>query len=215
MDWAHNNNITMGVLQQALPKKEDLQFHKAIQCTICQNPNHSNQECTMWTHCALCHSRAHMIARCEYNLLNHQAVLVCHIEPSEDGQPEGEQIWREDRYRPKGRFQYEDNWRRDKYPRDRRLGIERRYQERKGYYNPWRNNNPRRGNHNRWNEHRDQEQDCRRNQDNWNIVEGGHRAKMTEGSGVGTPSNRKRRTKGIREVVLMREEGHYSNQCPV
>ena len=38
---------------------------------------------------------------------------------------------------------------------------------------------------------------------------------MTEGSGVGTPSNRKRRTKGIREVVLMREEGHYSNQCLV
>ena len=40
-----------------------------IECTTYINPEHSKLECTMRTHCALCHSKAHMIDQCEYNLL--------------------------------------------------------------------------------------------------------------------------------------------------
>ena len=46
---------------------EETQFRKAIQCTLHLQFGHSNVECTQQS--ALCQSKAHSIANCEYNLL--------------------------------------------------------------------------------------------------------------------------------------------------
>ena len=71
MDRAQNgNNMLMGALQRVLPKEEDLQFRQAIQCTTYLNSGHSSLECTMRTQYLLCHSKAHTMDQCEYNLLN-------------------------------------------------------------------------------------------------------------------------------------------------
>ena len=68
--------MLMGDLQRALPKDEDLRFRHVVQCTTCLNPDHSTIECTMRTHCMLCHSRSHTMDQCEYNFLNRQASPV-------------------------------------------------------------------------------------------------------------------------------------------
>mgnify|MGYP000597861148 CR=1 FL=1 len=47
--------MSMGALQRALPKDEDLRFRHVVQCTTCLNPDHSTIECTMRTHCMICH----------------------------------------------------------------------------------------------------------------------------------------------------------------
>ena len=75
----HNSLMSMGALQRALPKDEDLLFHQAVQCTTCLNPDHSTVECTTRTHCMLCHSRSHTMDRCEYILLNRQATIKINI----------------------------------------------------------------------------------------------------------------------------------------
>ena len=49
------------------PTAEETQFRQAIQCTRCLQFGHSNVECTQ--QCALCQSRTHGTATCEYNLL--------------------------------------------------------------------------------------------------------------------------------------------------
>ena len=151
MDRAQNgNHLSMRALQQALSTKEDLRFRLGIQCTTCLNPGHSSLECTMRMHCALCHSKAHTIEWCQYNILNRQVALVTQIEPHEERQPE------EDRFRREDRF-HQDDYPRDHYDRDhtpeydQRKGGERSYQ----VYNQCRNQNYRRGYHNRRNEHRE------------------------------------------------------------
>ena len=77
-------SMFMTALQRTLPTEEETHCHQAVQCTTCLNPGHSSLDCTMRTHCALCHSWAHTIEQCEYNLLNWQATLVRHLEPRDD-----------------------------------------------------------------------------------------------------------------------------------
>ena len=72
-------------LQKSLPTAEELRFGQAIQCTTCLNPGHSTVECTLRTHCPICHSKAHIIAQCEYNLLNKVATSVRRVETQDDG----------------------------------------------------------------------------------------------------------------------------------
>ena len=63
-------SMSMASLQEALPTTEETRFKQAIQCTTCLNPGHSALECTLRMHCPICHSRAHTLELCEYNLLN-------------------------------------------------------------------------------------------------------------------------------------------------
>ena len=71
----------MASLQEALPTTEETQFKQAVQCTTCLNPGHSALECTLRMHCPICHSRAHTLELCEYNLLNCNTITVRPIEP--------------------------------------------------------------------------------------------------------------------------------------
>ena len=92
----NNTLMSMGALQQALPKEEDLRFCQAMQCTTCRNPGHSTLECTMRTCCMLYHSRSHSMDRCEYNFLNRQATTVRHIRPRNEQRLEEKWFWREE-----------------------------------------------------------------------------------------------------------------------
>ena len=74
-------SMSMSTLQEALPTAEESRFRQAIQCTTCLNPGHSALECTLRTHCPICHSRAHTLELCEYNLLNRNAASVRQMEP--------------------------------------------------------------------------------------------------------------------------------------
>ena len=78
------NNMSMMSLQKSLPTTKELRFQQAIQCTTCLNPGHSTVECTLRTHCPICHSKAHTIDQCEYNLLNKATTSVRRIEPQDD-----------------------------------------------------------------------------------------------------------------------------------
>ena len=80
----HDSLMSMGALQRALPKEEDLRFRQALQCTTYLNPGHSTVDCTMRRQCMICHSQTHTMDRCEYNLLNRQVAPVRHIEPWND-----------------------------------------------------------------------------------------------------------------------------------
>ena len=74
-------NMSMTSLQNALPTMEETRFWQVVQCTTCLNPIHSTLECTLRTHCPICHSRAHTLELCEYNLLNKNTATVLLIEP--------------------------------------------------------------------------------------------------------------------------------------
>ena len=63
-------SMSMESLQEALPTTEEMRFRQAIQCTRCLNLGHFALECTLRMHCPICHSRAHTLELCEYNLLN-------------------------------------------------------------------------------------------------------------------------------------------------
>ena len=126
--WDKNSSLmSMGALQGALPKEEDLRFSQAVQCTTCLNSGHSAVDCTMRTQCMIFHSRAHTTDRCEYNLLNRQAAPVRHIEPRNGQDPEEERFRRDDRDRRERGDRYvdrlcddydRDEKRRDNYRRD-------------------------------------------------------------------------------------------------
>ena len=45
----NNTLMSMGALQRALPKEEELRFRQAVQCTTCLKTSHSTLECTMRT----------------------------------------------------------------------------------------------------------------------------------------------------------------------
>ena len=74
-------SMSMASLHEALPTTEETRFKQAVQCTTCLNPGHSALECTLRMHCPICHSRAHTLELCEYNLLNRYAATVRQIEP--------------------------------------------------------------------------------------------------------------------------------------
>ena len=80
------NNMSMMSLQKSLPTTKELRFQQAIQCTTCLNPGHSTIECTLRTHCPICHSKAHTLEQCEYNFLNKVMASVRRIEPQDDDQ---------------------------------------------------------------------------------------------------------------------------------
>ena len=68
-------SMSMTTLQRALPT-EETHFRQAVQCTTCFNPRHSTLECTLRSHCLICHSRAHTMELCEYNILNRNTTHV-------------------------------------------------------------------------------------------------------------------------------------------
>ena len=72
-------SMDMSALQRTLPTMEELQFRQAVQCTTCLNTGHSAIECTLRTHCTICHSKLHSVEQCEYNLLNKTTTPVRQI----------------------------------------------------------------------------------------------------------------------------------------
>ena len=72
-------SMDMSALQRTLPTIEELQFRQAVQCTTCLNTGHSAIECTLRTHCTICHSKLHSVEQCEYNLLNKTTASVRQI----------------------------------------------------------------------------------------------------------------------------------------
>ena len=79
-----SNNMSITSLQKSLPTSEELRFRQAIQGRTCLDLRHSTIECTLRTHCPICHSRDHTIKQCEYNLLNKATTPVRQIEPQDD-----------------------------------------------------------------------------------------------------------------------------------
>ena len=73
--------FSMSTLRQALPQDEERQFRQAIQCTVCLNTGHSAVDCNMRSHCPICHSKAHTVEQCEYNMLNRHTAAVRKVEP--------------------------------------------------------------------------------------------------------------------------------------
>ena len=71
----------MSALNRTLPTMEELQFRQAVQCTTCLNTGHSAIECSLRTHCTICHSKLHSVEQCEYNLLNKTTAPVRRIFP--------------------------------------------------------------------------------------------------------------------------------------
>ena len=85
MDSAqHCNSFSMSTLRNALPTTEESQFRQAIQCTTCLNPRLSEVECTLRSHCPICHYRAHTVNQSEYNMLNRAAAPARHVKPQND-----------------------------------------------------------------------------------------------------------------------------------
>ena len=77
MDQTHKNkkSMDMSALHSNLLSLEELQFRQVVQCTTCLNIGHSTIECSLRTHCTICHSKAHSVEQCEYNLLNKATTL--------------------------------------------------------------------------------------------------------------------------------------------
>ena len=67
------HNMSMMALLKSLPMIEELRFRQAMQCMTYLNPGYSTVKCTLKTQCPICHSKAHTIDSCEYNLLNKAA----------------------------------------------------------------------------------------------------------------------------------------------
>ena len=72
MHRTHKSTATINMtnLTNNLPSLEELRFRQAVQCTTRLNTGHSTVECGLCTHCTICHSKAHSVDQCEYNLLN-------------------------------------------------------------------------------------------------------------------------------------------------
>ena len=67
----------MTTLTNNLPTLEELRFRQA---------GHSTVECSLRTHCTICHSKAHSVEQCEYNLLNKSTATVRQIQSYQDNQ---------------------------------------------------------------------------------------------------------------------------------
>ena len=82
--------LSMASLRQALPKDEEYCFYRAIQCTICFNSGHSTLDCNMRIHGPICHSWAHTMDQCEYNMLNRPtpSVSLVDLPPHDQGRQE-------------------------------------------------------------------------------------------------------------------------------
>ena len=102
-----SNNMSITSLQKSLPTSEELRFRQAIQGRTCLDLRHSTIECTLRTHCPICHSKAHTINQCKYNLLNKAVALVRQIQPHEDHMEDTNQ---QHRFRDDDRPRYEDHY---------------------------------------------------------------------------------------------------------
>ena len=85
MDRNHKNkkSMDMSALHHNLPTLEELQFRQAVQCTTCLNTGHSTIESNLHTHCTVCHSKAHSVEQCVYNLLNKVTSFLRQIHPED------------------------------------------------------------------------------------------------------------------------------------
>ena len=52
-----SNSMSMASLQRSLPTMKEVWFQQAIRCITFLNPGHSMIECTLRTHCLICHSK--------------------------------------------------------------------------------------------------------------------------------------------------------------
>ena len=120
-------SMSMASLQEALPTTEEMRFKQAVQFTTYLNPGHSMLECTLRMHCPICHSRAHTLELCEYNLLNRNAATVRQIEPqttqtttttTRPTPTDFERPCPRDRYRDDNRDWEDDYYRDEDYKRD-------------------------------------------------------------------------------------------------
>ena len=111
--------MSMVSLQWSLPRLEELRFPQAIQWTTCLNPGDATIGCTLHTHSLICHSKAHTINQCEYNLLNKVVALIRQIQPWDDCHEDWNRsvhwFWEEDWSRYDDRYQLNrwDDYRRD------------------------------------------------------------------------------------------------------
>ena len=96
MDRRHKSKATINMnnLTNNFPSLEELRFRQAVQCTTRLNTGHSTVECGLCTHCTICHSKAHSVDQCEYNLLNKSTATVHQIQSYQDNS----QSRNEDRY---------------------------------------------------------------------------------------------------------------------
>ena len=208
--------LSMGALQRALPKEEDLRFRQALQCTTCLNSGHSTVDCNMRSQCAICNSRAHITSRCEYNLLTRQAAPVRHIEPrnrdpDEDRPRRDDRYQRErgDRYTDRRRDGYDreerrkDSYPRDRYDRDDSPEYEQRREERRQGNRNFRRNQKRAF------FRREERRDAARNEKPAPIPENRKTEENRKTWEKGESSNTHRMY-----CYYCRKEGHYSNQCP-
>ena len=120
--------------QKPLPTTEELRFRQAIQCMTCLNPGQSIVECTLRTHCAICHSNAHTLDHCEYSLLNKVVASVRRIEPQDDGQEDRNRNKTRDDDRPRYDCYRSDRNQRDDYWWDDRYNDYRRDDDRRNDY---------------------------------------------------------------------------------
>ena len=113
MDQTHTgkNSMNMSTLHNNLPTMEELYFLQAVQCTTCLNTGHSTIECSLHTHCTICHSKAHSFEQCEYNLINKATPPVRQIHPKTSYQ---------DNQNTSNNRSYQNNRYEDRYHSDRR-----------------------------------------------------------------------------------------------
>ena len=144
MDHTHKSKPTINymiTLTNNLPSLEELRFLEAVQCTTCLSTGHSTVECSLRTHYTICHSKAHSVDQCEYNLLNKSTATVRQIQSYQDNSLSHDEDRYGNRYRMKHRNDNQrNNYRQDDHD-DQRQDADNRN------YSPIRDNNHRQSYH--------------------------------------------------------------------
>ena len=121
MDRMHNNNtMNLSMLHRNLPTLEEFRFRQVVKCTTCLNIGHSTVECSLRTHCTICHSKVYLVKQCEYNQLNKTPAPVREIHPENNYQENRNQLHDDDQSRYDDRYQSERrvDYQREDYHKD-------------------------------------------------------------------------------------------------
>ena len=148
MDRTHKSKATinMTTLTNNLPSLEELRFRQVVQCTTCLNTGQSRVECSLCTHCTICHSKAHSMEKCEYILLNKLTATVRQIQSYQDNSRSHDEDRYGNRYQTERRNdnqRYQNYW--NNYRQDDR--DDQRQDADNQNYSPIRDNNHRQSYH--------------------------------------------------------------------
>ena len=180
-------SMDMSALNRTLPTMEELQFRQAVQCTTCLNTGHSTIECSLRTHCTICHSKLHSVEQCEYNLLNKTTTPVLQIF-LENGYQNNRHIFNNG---------YQETARQNNYQQNQDFSA--------AQDNDYQQHNGGRFKQNRYKNKKFYKQKASRQfqQPPDSNEDGNHQFAQGEGSGTFVPT-----------CYICRQEGHYANQCP-